>query len=385
MSEKNKLPEKIKLCCITNNVQTGGAGKSLLILVKELSKLFSVSVLARSKKLPDTYDSQSVNYFRIRSGFFPFHYLSGARAPFLINYFAWAARCFFITNTLSIIKSQNPDVILINGFQGVWYLPFLPRRHKVILYARELLDTKKVTSRFAIILINKYVHHVICITENEKNNLPKLTCPVSVVFNSYENEIKVPGDNSLSTPNGIKIGVFGTIQHVKGQYLLLNLVEKYKRELEQLGIKFYLFGGKSTYTTRIGGQEELIAVVKNNKWEKHFEFPGWVENIEKAMHSVDIILRTDTSGCPWGRDIIEAMSNAKPVIAAGYSEVFIKNGETGVLFEPNNIDSMWQAIKTVCDSREKMLRLGQNGFTFAKKNFDASTNAKKVFEIINQL
>jgi len=386
-SSNNKSAQKIKLCCITNNVRAGGAGKSLLILVRELAKLLPVSILSRSNKIPEKFSELSAFHYRIRSGFYPLHYLSGARAPFPINYIAWFFRCFFIANTLSILKSINPDVVLINGFQGVWYLPFLSKRQKKILYVRELLDMSRFDSRYTIKLINKYVDYVICITENERQNLPELNCPVTVVFNSYEEDINAGEGVGILNGNhdDIRIGIFGTIQQAKGQYLLLNLLEKYRDEIDRLKIKFYVYGGKSTFTTRKGGQEKLIAAVKRNKWEKYFEFPGWVENVGEVMRDLDVVLRTDTSGCPWGRDIIEAMSNARPVIAAGQSQVFIKNHESGILYQPNNIESMWQAISEVCSSRDKRFELGQNALTFARNNFDASRNAASIYDILKQL
>ncbi len=47
----------------------------------------------------------------------------------------------------------------------------------------------------------------------------------------------------------------------------------------------------------------------------------WTDNVEEAVRSVHCIVRPDPTGSPWGRDIIEAMSMGRPVIAAGTEEI----------------------------------------------------------------
>jgi len=57
-----------------------------------------------------------------------------------------------------------------------------------------------------------------------------------------------------------------------------------------------------------------------------------------------VYLRTDETGSPWGRDIIEAMALGLVVIATGKSEEFVVDGVTGFLVPPGNPDLMADRI-----------------------------------------
>lgn len=380
----------MKIACITKDIFAGGGGKSLYVLLSRLSNSLEINVFSFSRENSGPLKEKNIGHSTIGSGFYPFHFSSGARNPHFINYAAWFVRCLGLYPTINKIKKYAPDVVILNGFQSLWYARFLKDDVKVVLFARELLNSNYLDSRWALGLIDKYVDCVIAITENEASQLQGVKPPVHVVYNSYEGELSEENNNDAASKDyrikdKIKIGVFGTIHRIKGQYLIIDLVDRYHDLINQYNIKFYLYGGASTVTTRDGGREQLEKLVSQKGYREFIEFPGWVNNVSTEMRKMDIILRTDCSGSPWGRDIIEAMSVSKPVIAAGQSEVFIKNGETGILFQPKNIDSMWQAINAVCSSREKMTQLGQNAFRFAKKNFDASINAAKVYDIIKNL
>jgi glycosyltransferase involved in cell wall biosynthesis len=206
-----------------------------------------------------------------------------------------------------------------------------------------------------------------------------------VVYNSFNGDFSDLLTQGLQNTNEVKIGVFGTIHRIKGQYLLIDLVEKYLSKVKSLYIKFFIYGGGSQVTTRDGGREELMDAVKNKQLDDYIKFPGWVSDTNTEMKKMDIILRTDTSGCPWGRDVIEAMSNAKPVVAAGSSQVFIKHGITGLLFPPFDIDLMADNIFLLADDPEKRYKMGNAALDFAMEKFDVKKNAHSILEILEGL
>ena len=110
-----------------------------------------------------------------------------------------------------------------------------------------------------------------------------------------------------------------------------------------------------------------------------------MRDTKREMLNMDIILRTDTSGCPWGRDIIEAMSSGKPVIAAGDSQVFIEHGKTGLLYPPCDIDKMAENIFLLAQNKVKRQNMGTSAYNFAKENFDAENNTQKILAILDNL
>jgi glycosyltransferase involved in cell wall biosynthesis len=375
----------MRICCITKDIFAGGAGKSLLVVVANISENHDVFVLSKNRSNKNMLKKYGVRYIRIKSGFYPFHYLSGARKPVLLNYLAWLARTVSLLSTLRKIRKIKPDIVILNGFQCLWYAPFVGERSKVVLFAREILNWHRWDALLARKILNKYVDCVIAITENESAQLSGVKPPIHVVYNSFEGIISDLPLKKPNTANEIKIGVFGTIHRIKGQYLVVEFVERFLDKVKELRIKFFIYGGASKITTRDGGREQLINSVKSKHLDDYISFPGWVSDISTEMKKMDIILRTDTSGCPWGRDIIEAMSNAKPIVAAGSSQVFIKNGVTGLLFPILDIEMMAEKIFLLAEDPEKRLKMGSAAFEFAKEKFDVTKNSQTILKILEGL
>ncbi|MBW1895283.1 MAG: glycosyltransferase family 4 protein [Deltaproteobacteria bacterium] len=375
----------MRVCCITRTVNTGGAGKSLQILLNRMPESVEPIILTRSKSYVYRRLHKRIRYVTTSSGFYPFHYLGETRDPLWLNYLAWIGRSAFVFKAVCLIRRLSPDIVVLNGFQALWYAPFLSEKVKVVLYAREILNMSKRDSVFAVKNIDRYVDHVICITENHRDHLHGIKCPRSIVYNADETVLSEPLPKktlSSENKNEVNVGVFGTIHHVKGQFLILDLVGKYREKVEALKIKFFIFGGNSGLTTRHDGREQLMRRVVKNGWQEFIKFPGWVNDASTAMQRMNFILRTDIVGCPWGRDVIEAMSNGRAVVAPGESQVFIKPGLTGFLFPPGDVEKMAEVIFDLASKPEKCTRLGKSAYLFAQENFDPKRNALKVFDIL---
>jgi glycosyltransferase involved in cell wall biosynthesis len=66
----------------------------------------------------------------------------------------------------------------------------------------------------------------------------------------------------------------------------------------------------------------------------------------KTYREAAVYVRADRAGCPWGRDVIEAMWAGLPVVATGTSQEFVLDGETGFLVPPAREDLL---ADRVCD------------------------------------
>ena len=110
-----------------------------------------------------------------------------------------------------------------------------------------------------------------------------------------------------------------------------------------------------------------------------------MDDVSHHMRTMDLILRTDTSGCPWGRDIIEAMSNGLPVIACGTSEVFIKSGINGFLYNKQDIDEMASYIFKIVENPLLRAKMSKESLFFAQEHFSPQKNSDKIYEILNKV
>lgn len=71
-----------------------------------------------------------------------------------------------------------------------------------------------------------------------------------------------------------------------------------------------------------------------------------------TYREADVYVRADRAGCPWGRDIIEAIWEGIPVVATGTSQEFILDGQTGFLVSPRRPDLLADRVCQLLTDRE---------------------------------
>ena len=118
----------------------------------------------------------------------------------------------------------------------------------------------------------------------------------------------------------------------------------------------HIYGGDALRPAPL--QRRMQGTIEHNSLGDIIFIHDWTDNVEEAVRSVHCIVRPDPTGSPWGRDIIEAMSMGRPVIAAGEEEVFIKPGKNGLAVRPGDIAHLAATLSVL--SRSGM-ELGKNG------------------------
>ena len=73
------------------------------------------------------------------------------------------------------------------------------------------------------------------------------------------------------------------------------------------------------------------------------------------------------------------MSCKKPVLMAidGVSRQLVEDAQCGVYIEPENIEEYNKNIRLYLNDNERLKREGDNGYAYAKINFDRDVLAKK--------
>jgi L-malate glycosyltransferase len=108
----------------------------------------------------------------------------------------------------------------------------------------------------------------------------------------------------------------------------------------------------------------------------HTAFLGTVppEDVPDIIRRADVLLMaSDAEGCP--RAVLEAMSEAKPVIATdvdGLNEM-VKDGETGRLCAPGDIDAYSTAIVEFAGDARTRRQLGLNGKAEAERRYSCDS------------
>jgi len=118
----------------------------------------------------------------------------------------------------------------------------------------------------------------------------------------------------------------------------------------------------------------------------HIRFIGQRTDIPQILAASDLLVFP--SVVPhFARPVIEAGAMAKPVIASrlGGPLELVNDGVTGVLTSPSDPAALADSIITLLTDPAKAKAMGEAGFALAKEKFNAEINAKKTFEIYDEI
>lgn len=178
------------------------------------------------------------------------------------------------------------------------------------------------------------------------------------------------------------IGLFGRINSWKGQNLL---AEAFAHVAPLYPMSKLVFIGSTPpnqdfFLTQLEQQvadlgiqaQVVILPFQNDIW------PYW--------EAIDIAVVPSTQPEPFGMVAIEAMSCAKPVIAArhgGLTEIVIHE-QTGLFFEPLSTDGLAQALETLLTAPERCKAMGAAGQKRVQEVFTIEVHTRKIEQLLLQ-
>ncbi|MBI4358106.1 MAG: glycosyltransferase, partial [Candidatus Omnitrophica bacterium] len=116
-------------------------------------------------------------------------------------------------------------------------------------------------------------------------------------------------------------------------------------------------------------------------------FLPWQEDVASIYAASDIVIHASREAEPFPLVIIEAMLAGKPVIAAQLGGVvdLVRNGETGILFEPDDHTALAHSIETLMGDCAFVNGLTQNAKEWAQKSFRVEENALQIEQLYRRL
>lgn len=179
----------------------------------------------------------------------------------------------------------------------------------------------------------------------------------------------------------IVIALVGRINSWKGQQLLLkafNILSKTNKNIKLV----YL--GSAPPNQEIF-EIELKDKIKEYKLDKRVIIIPFQKEISKFWNSIDIAVVPSTEPEPFGMVVIEAMLAKKPVVASnhgGPTEIVIDN-YTGFLFEPNDFESLANALNKLINDKQMRIDYGKHGYQRVLEKFSLKSHVsyfEKIFE-----
>ncbi len=263
-----------------------------------------------------------------------------------------------------ILSNETITVLYINSlvlFPLGWVLPAMRRNGgmRTVWHVRELLNTRLLPTIYDRVVRNiaRSSDLVLAITSHEASAFQK-----SAVVRVIHNTVPADWDDQVSKeavePNTLRVGMSCAFVRGKG-------IPDFVRTARQLresfpDVRFELFTTRpALLRSRVDRwlwhiarrSNDILSVVEEGLWPVAdcvldsqiriiFEQPMTLETYRRCH----VYVRTDEAGCPWGRDIIEAMWAGIPVVATGSSQEFVLDQQTGFLVPPGNVELLADCV-----------------------------------------
>jgi glycosyltransferase involved in cell wall biosynthesis len=167
---------------------------------------------------------------------------------------------------------------------------------------------------------------------------------------------------------------FGRLSHEKG---LLTLIRAMKN-IPNITLKIIGEGPVKNYL-----QSEVFSMNLNN-----VNFLGYKSGQELKKEISNSIFVVFPSECyeVFGLAVIESFALGKPVIGSRIGGIpeLVKDNETGLTFEPSNLEDLSAKIKELLNSPEKVVEMGKNARVYVERELNSEKHYSGLMEIYQQ-
>jgi glycosyltransferase involved in cell wall biosynthesis len=184
-----------------------------------------------------------------------------------------------------------------------------------------------------------------------------------VIYNIVAAPVGTPAADLAADPR-FKVTAIANYAYVRGLDRLMDVAVELKGRGRE-DILFVMAGrmalagslpGELGRVARAGG--DLSDYARHRGVQNMFHFLGHVAEPESVILASDLVVKPTREYNPWGRDILEAMAAAKPVMTIGTYGRFVETGVTGIS-HPEFDAAVWaDQIVSLADNRTLSAQLG---------------------------
>jgi len=176
----------------------------------------------------------------------------------------------------------------------------------------------------------------------------------------------------------------GRLNAWKGQLLAVEAFEKL--QARRPGRQRMLIVG-SAFAGQEHFEAELEARVAASPRREAIRRLPFRDDIDSIWQAADVVLVPSLEPEPFGRVAIEAMSHARPVIAAGHGGLveIVDDGRTGLLFKPRDAEALASAMESLAADPELRLGMGRAGRERQASMFSVAAYAERMSRIFKQM
>ncbi len=290
---------------------------------------------------------------------------------------------FLWTQFVLPFKGEKDDIIY-HPFQ---YLSFFSRKKQIItihdfipIYYPNVAKHQNIYYKYIMPVLIKRAYKIICISENTKKDLISLynvdVDKVKVIYNGYdENLFNNKGINEevikkykLNKPYMVMVGAGYSHKNLEV------VIEAFK-SLKEEKLELVIVGGNSDYIVK------LKELVKKYQLE-NIIFTGYVPDKDlKDLYGNSEAFLYPTLYEGFGLPILEAQACGTAVICSNNSSLPEVYGNSAISFNPEDVNSVKDAIKILIKDNELRGKLIKEGYKNIKR-FSWGKTASEIKKII---
>lgn len=162
-------------------------------------------------------------------------------------------------------------------------------------------------------------------------------------------------------PSKPAIGIFGRVTNWKGQKEFLHSILRVFPRFPNLIV--YIVGDASDSDPQYF--EECRSIATSSPWATQIIFPGRVTDVTNYYRQCTLVVHASIEPEPFGMVIIEAMAQARPVVASifGAAGEILQDGTEGFLVDPNDTAAMASRMCTLLANPYLAADMGIRGYT----------------------
>lgn len=186
---------------------------------------------------------------------------------------------------------------------------------------------------------------------------------------------RVPDAAPPPMPDELAIGIFGRVTHWKGQREFLRSSMRVLPNFPKL--KVYVVGDASDGDPKYF--DECREIASTSAFAHQIEFTGRVNDVSAYYRRCTVVVHASIEPEPFGMVLIEAMAEARPVVASkfGAPPEIIQDGVEGYLVNPRDLDAMADRILTLLNDPALAARMGAQGHRKVLSQYDPRVVARR--------
>lgn len=378
---------------INQSAELYGADKVILELILNYPEGYNpIVVLHEEGPLKDLLELRGIqviltSVIKIKRGIInPVFFI---KLPFIVLKSFYKIRKELGGKKIDFIHSNATSV-----FIGAFYAFFFRKKH--LWHVHEIIEYPKKAAQLYPKIVSFFSDTVIFNSKATEHHFisihPAIAEKSMLVYNGQQRPVPESSTEEITSirknyfkarESDVVLGLVGRISSIKGQMLLVEAFNRLYAKYD--GCKLIFIGSppkqKEYYLHEL---EQYIEV--NNLTEKAEIIP-FRDNVWKFYDAIDIAIVPSTEKESFGLVATEAMLSGKPVIAAkhgGLAEIVLDH-ETGLFFEPNNVEDLKNKICFLLENPEIAYRMGTRGKESATERFSTAIFIDKITAIYKTL